>query len=108
MLRLKVWTCLKWVFRATPALSWTSRRKPRCPRSKSGHVRAGAASPRALLIDKPIKNTMFTPMNFITAATGLLAGAIIGLSFGYVQEAAWRRHQRLQQEGKFNNGWAVM
>jgi hypothetical protein len=49
-----------------------------------------------------------TPMNFITAATSLIAGGIIGLAFGFIQEAAWRRHQRLQQEGKFNNGWAVM
>src|SRR5271163_1671053 len=47
-------------------------------------------------------------MNFLTSITSLLAGGIIGLAFGYVQETAWRRHQRLQQEGQLNSGWAVM
>jgi hypothetical protein len=51
---------------------------------------------------------MYTQMNLIIAGTSLIAGTIIGLSFGLVQEAAWRRHLRQQQEGNFNNGWAVM
>jgi hypothetical protein len=44
---------------------------------------------------------------FWTAAA-LLAGAVIGASFGLVQQAAWRRHQKLEQTGKLNSGWAVM
>jgi hypothetical protein len=51
---------------------------------------------------------MLTSMNFLTGSASLIAGAIIGLTFGYIQEAAWRRHQRLQQQGKLTSGWAVM
>ena len=43
-----------------------------------------------------------------TALAGLFAGAIIGGAFGLIQEAAWRRHRRLQQTGEFSNGWAAM
>jgi hypothetical protein len=47
-------------------------------------------------------------MNLLTEAASLIAGTVIGLAFGYVQEAAWRRHQRQQREGDFRSGWAVM
>lgn len=47
-------------------------------------------------------------VSVIWSATALLAGGLIGLSFGLVQQAAWRRHQRLEQAGKFNTGWAVV
>jgi hypothetical protein len=42
------------------------------------------------------------------AMLALLAGGTIGASFGLIQQAAWRRHQKLQDTGKFNTGWAVM
>lgn len=45
---------------------------------------------------------------FFWSAAALVAGGLIGVSFGLVQQAAWRRHQRLEQSGKFNSGWAVM
>ena len=37
----------------------------------------------------------------------LFAGGVIGLSFGTIQVAATRRHERLQQEGKFKSGWSA-
>jgi hypothetical protein len=37
----------------------------------------------------------------------LIAGGIIGLSFGTIQAAATRRHERLQTEGKFKSGWSA-
>ena len=37
----------------------------------------------------------------------LLAGGVIGLAFGAVQEKARMRYERLQQEGKFKSGWAA-
>ncbi len=39
---------------------------------------------------------------------GLMAGGLIGVGFGLVQDLALRRHQRLQQSGRLNSGWAVM
>jgi hypothetical protein len=42
------------------------------------------------------------------SATGFMMGVLIGAAFGMIQDAARRRHERLQQAGKFNNGWAVM
>lgn len=39
---------------------------------------------------------------------GLLAGAIIGAAFGMIQEAARRRNEKLQQNGKLQNAWGVM
>jgi hypothetical protein len=42
------------------------------------------------------------------ALLAFVAGAIVGASFGLIQEAAWRRHQKLEQTGKLNSGWAIM
>jgi len=44
----------------------------------------------------------------IQEIAGLVAGALIGAGFGMVQDAARRRNERRQQEGKLNSGWAVM
>ena len=38
----------------------------------------------------------------------MLAGGVIGLGFGFVQEAALRRHERMQQSGELKSGWAMM
>ena len=46
--------------------------------------------------------------NMLQELTGLAVGAIIGIGFGMVQDAARRRNERKQSEGKLNSGWAVM
>ncbi|HEV2211523.1 MAG TPA: hypothetical protein VG167_22375 [Verrucomicrobiae bacterium] len=38
----------------------------------------------------------------------LLAGGVIGVGFGIVQDYAYRRNQQRQQAGTLNSGWAVM
>ncbi len=38
----------------------------------------------------------------------LLAGGVVGLAFGQLQQAASRRHGALQQAGRLNSGWAIM
>jgi len=40
--------------------------------------------------------------------TGLLAGGAIGLAFGYLQQAALRRHAQLEQSGQLKSGWSLM
>jgi len=39
---------------------------------------------------------------------GLLAGGVLGLAFGTLQQAALRHHEMLQQTGKLKNGWSLM
>jgi len=39
--------------------------------------------------------------------TALVAGGVIGLSFGSIQAAATRRHERLQTLGRFTSGWSA-
>jgi hypothetical protein len=51
---------------------------------------------------------MGTPLiDLLRPPAALLAGGAIGLTFGLIQEAAQRRHEKLQQEGKFKSGWAA-
>jgi len=40
----------------------------------------------------------------IWALCGLVAGGLIGVSFGMIQDAAFRRHQRLQNLGELKTG----
>jgi hypothetical protein len=47
-------------------------------------------------------------MQIFLSLTALLAGAIIGVAFGLIQNRALLRNQKLQQSGSLNNGWAVM
>ena len=47
-------------------------------------------------------------MNILGSLGGLMAGAVIGVAFGTIQNLALRRNQKLQQTGKLENGWAVM
>ena len=37
----------------------------------------------------------------------LLAGGVIGLAFGAIQDKARMRYERLQREGKFKSGWSA-
>src|SRR5260221_7097183 len=47
-------------------------------------------------------------LDVVRPVIGLIAGGVIGLGFGAVQDIALRRNQKLQQSGNLNNGWAVM
>src|ERR1044072_8548453 len=47
-------------------------------------------------------------LNMLQSIAGLIVGALIGTGFGLVQDAARRRNERKQAEGKLNSGWAVM
>jgi hypothetical protein len=47
-------------------------------------------------------------INLFWVTMAVLAGSVIGCSFGLVQKAALRRHEKLQQSGQFQNGWAVL
>ncbi len=45
--------------------------------------------------------------SILLPTTALLAGGVIGLAFGAIQDSAKRRYERLQQQGKFKSGWAA-
>lgn len=47
-------------------------------------------------------------INMIGAIVGLIAGGLIGAAFGMIQDAARRRHEKLQQDGKLHSAWTVM
>ena len=47
-------------------------------------------------------------MGWIKCFIALVAGGAIGVGFGMLQQAAMRRHERQQQVGELNSGWAVM
>lgn len=47
-------------------------------------------------------------MKLLWSLGGLAIGAVIGVGFGLVQEAAGRRLQKLENAGQFGNGWSVM
>lgn len=47
-------------------------------------------------------------MKMVWSLSGLVMGGLIGVTFGLVQNAAWRRHQKLEEAGKLKTGWAVM
>jgi hypothetical protein len=39
---------------------------------------------------------------------GLVAGGVIGLGFGTLQNAALRLNEQRQRDGRLNNGWSLM
>ena len=47
-------------------------------------------------------------MVVIRSLAALIAGGVIGLGFGLVQQIALRRNQKLEQSGRLQSGWAVM
>src|SRR6516225_10250075 len=47
-------------------------------------------------------------LEILRASAALLAGGLIGVAFGLVQQAAARRYQKKEDAGQFNTGWAVM
>jgi hypothetical protein len=44
-------------------------------------------------------------ISLILPPTALIAGGMIGYTFGLIQAAAARRYERLQLQGKFTSGW---
>jgi hypothetical protein len=49
----------------------------------------------------------FEMIDLLRLPLATLTGVVIGWAFGLVQNAARRRHQRLQQEGKYEGGGLV-
>ena len=47
-------------------------------------------------------------MSVVWCLLAVLAGGIIGISFGLLQNKAWRRNQQLEQNGNLNNGFAII
>jgi len=47
-------------------------------------------------------------LDILRHAAALAAGGVIGLAFGTLQEAALRRHERLEREGRLRSGWSLM
>jgi hypothetical protein len=41
-------------------------------------------------------------------AAALVAGGVIGLGFGTLQQAALRRHEERERAGRLKNGWTLM
>lgn len=42
------------------------------------------------------------------ALVALLAGSVIGVGFGYLQQAAVRRNEAKQRDGTLGTGWSLM
>lgn len=49
----------------------------------------------------------FQLASILRLSAALLVGGAIGYTFGLIQNRARLRHARLQNEGKFNTGWAA-
>jgi hypothetical protein len=47
-------------------------------------------------------------VELLRSSAAFVAGGIIGMGFGLLQDMALRRHQQREQSGNFNSGWAVM
>jgi len=45
--------------------------------------------------------------NYYLVPLALVAGTMIGYTFGNIQVAAARRYEKLQLQGKFTSGWAA-
>src|SRR6266478_1136357 len=61
------------------------------------------------LLKKRKQNMMPTNLTtMLIAIAALLVGAMIGYSFGLIQDAARRRNEKRQQAGTLKSGWSVM
>ncbi|MGA3007909.1 MAG: hypothetical protein ABSE59_08460 [Opitutaceae bacterium] len=47
-------------------------------------------------------------VTILSSSAALLVGGTIGLAFGTLQDAARRRHEKLLQEQKLSNLWAII
>ena len=50
----------------------------------------------------------FELLDITRTAVGLLAGGVIGLAFGTLQQAARRRNESRERSGKLGSGWSLM
>ncbi len=50
----------------------------------------------------------FELVSIVRWLVGLIAGGMIGAGFGITQEAARRRYERLQHQGRLRSPWGVM
>ena len=48
------------------------------------------------------------PTDLFRILVGLLAGGVIGLGFGTLQNAALRLNEQRQSDGRLRNGWSLM
>jgi hypothetical protein len=51
---------------------------------------------------------MHSFIQILFTSLAVIIGAVIGLAFGYLQNAALRRHQKQVETGEFKSGWNVM
>ena len=51
---------------------------------------------------------MHTLIEILRPLAGLIAGAVIGVGFGMLQQMARRKNEQRQLNGRLNSGWAVM
>jgi hypothetical protein len=47
-------------------------------------------------------------IDVVSPLVGFITGGIVGLSFGMLQKAAQRRHEKLARAGRFCDGWNAM
>lgn len=47
-------------------------------------------------------------MEVVRWSVAIVAGAVIGLGFGTLQQAALRRNEERERSGKLKNGWSLM
>jgi putative copper export protein len=47
-------------------------------------------------------------INMLAAIIALIAGGLIGVGFGLIQDRARRRNEKRQIAGQFSSGWAAM
>ena len=44
----------------------------------------------------------------LQSAAALIVGGIVGVAFGFLQEAARKRNERRERVGEFKSGWLLM
>ncbi len=50
----------------------------------------------------------FQPIDLLRDFVGLLAGGVIGLAFGTLQQAALRQNEERERTGRLKDGWSLM
>lgn len=51
---------------------------------------------------------MHTFISLLVPAVALAVGAGVGFAFGYLQDAALKRNEKLESSGKLKSGWTLM
>lgn len=50
----------------------------------------------------------FSTVDILRSAVALLAGGVLGLAFGALQQAALRRNEQRQSNGQLKSGWTLI